>query len=147
MSLSQLLDPSKKEYQSDSFTSWENRLQALISKINFFMQRNKINVLKCSGLLQNSLRQFWWHMINTTKGRVWSVVCSSYQYPCRQYSKTSRDGKHFLKNHCAGSNMLEGSDLQYMGSVILTDLCPVNFQEILAHRWGNRNSCVMALCL
>lgn len=34
----------------------------------FFIQRNKTNVLKCSGLLQNSLRQFSWHIINTTSG-------------------------------------------------------------------------------
>lgn len=55
MSLSQLLDSSEKEYQSDSFTLWRNRLQALISKTIFFIQRNKTNVLKYSGLLQNSL--------------------------------------------------------------------------------------------
>lgn len=35
-------------------------------KNQFFIQRNKTNALKCSGLLQNSLRQFRWYTINNT---------------------------------------------------------------------------------
>lgn len=68
MSLSQLLDSSKKKYQSDSFTLWGTGCKLWFQKSIFFIQRNKTNVLKCSSLLQNSLRQFWWHIISTTNG-------------------------------------------------------------------------------
>lgn len=50
-------------------------------KNQFFIQRSKTNSLKCSSLLQNSLRQLWRHIINNTnrweEPGQWSTLATS----------------------------------------------------------------------